>query len=256
MVAAQWLASASLMAMVMGGVAAAFYLLGRRSQAMLRATHSTGGAKNNETCQQTNNFSPPGSDRLEIFTGLDSREAIEGTIGFLLALKARYNNEFSLVLAEIDHFETFKNEHGPDEGNRVLRRLADMIRESTRDTDAAGRFDGQEVVIVLPETSLEGACNFGERLRHAVDQGLPISISCGIATAADGDTAKSILSRADSALLSAVSAGKNRVFKHTGRSINLVTSQVTEQVLEEAEPEPTIPTLEAEIDDENAIVSS
>ena len=141
----------------------------------------------NEIREQTSNLPPPGNDRLDILTGLDSREAIEGTIIFLLALKARYDNLFSLVLVEFDHFDAFNIQHGGRaEGDRVLRELADIIKESTRDTDAAGRYNGQEFVVVLPETGLEGACVFGERLRQKVEQRLPISISCGLATVADG----------------------------------------------------------------------
>jgi diguanylate cyclase (GGDEF)-like protein len=211
----------------------------------------------NEIREQTSNLPPPGNDRLDILTGLDSREAIEGTIIFLLALKARYDNLFSLVLVEFDHFDAFNIQHGGRaEGDRVLRELADIIKESTRDTDAAGRYNGQEFVVVLPETGLEGACVFGERLRQKVEQRLPISISCGLATVADGDTAQTILSRADSALYSAVSAGNNRVFQHTGRSINLVTSQVTVQDAATPELEPTTPTLESIIDDENVAVTN
>jgi diguanylate cyclase (GGDEF)-like protein len=210
----------------------------------------------NEIRAQTKKLPPPGADRLDILTGLDSREAIEGTIVFLLALKARYDNMFSLVLLEIDHFDAFKGQHGQEEGDRVLRQLAETIKESTRDTDAAGRFNGQEFFIVLPETGLQGACVFGERLRQKVDQRLPVSISCGLSTVADGDTAQTILSRADSALYSAVSAGNNRVFQHTGRSINLVTSLATVTDGQEAEPEPVIPSLETAIDDENLAVTS
>ncbi len=201
----------------------------------------------NEIRRQTSGLPEPGNRRLDHLTGLHSRESIEETILFLLALKARYDNVFSLVLLDIDRFGEFNREHGRVAGDRVLRELAASIKESMRDTDAAGRFDGEEFVIVLPETGLQGAGIFGDRLRHKVDQRLPISISCGLATVADGDIPQTILSRADSALYSAKAAGHNCVFQHSGRNINLVTNQIPAPVVERAEstsadsPAPTIP---------------
>jgi diguanylate cyclase len=194
----------------------------------------------NEIRQQTVNLPEWEDDRRDKLTGLDSRRSIEETILFLLALKARYNNVFSLVLVDIDRFADFNRQQGRAEGERVLRELAGVINDSMRDTDAAGRFEGEEFVIVLPETGLQGAGVFGERLREKVEQRLPITLSCGLATVADGDTPQTILARADSALYSAKSAGHNCVFQHSGRSINLVSSQVLSQFIEREEFASTI----------------
>lgn len=198
----------------------------------------------NEIRQQTSGLPEPVNDGFDDVTGLHSRESIERTIVFLLALKARYDNVFSLVLVDIDRFGDFNREYGRGAGDRVLRDLAAVIKESMRDTDAAGRFDGEEFVIVLPETGLQGAGVFGERLRQKVEQRLPISISCGLATVADGDTPRTILSRGDSALYSAKAAGQNRVFQHTGRNINLVTHHEPAHVAEGAES-PSLPVASA-----------
>jgi len=180
----------------------------------------------NEIRQQSNVGPRSEDNRRDQLTGLDTRQAIESTIPFLLALKARYDNVFSLVLVDIDHFDEYEQEHGREAGDRRLGELATAINESMRDTDAAARFDGAEFVIVLPETGLQGTGVFGERLRAKVEQHLPFTVSCGLATVADGDTPQTILSRADSALYSARSAGRNCVFQHSGRNINLVDADV------------------------------
>lgn len=319
MITAQWLALVTLMALLLAGVAAVAYILGRRSQTARLTTMTEGGTPAagvvagefgdssqgvrrrlathhasilqfrerihqlssdqdaiwqllvqeadrllrpteelskeiahayNEIRQQNSNLPVHrGNNRLDILTGLENRESIEGLIAFLLSLKARYDNVFSLVLVDIDNFGEFNRRHGRAEGDRVLRELAAAIKESARDTDAAGRFDGEEFVIVLHETGLHEAGIFGERLREKVHQRLPISVSCGLATVADGDTPQTILSRADSALYSAKSAGHNCVFQHSGRSINLVSGEDTMQVANRAQcvsvtesPETTTPT--------------
>ncbi len=306
MLIAQWLAFVPLMALLLAGVAAVAYILGRRSQ----TTRPTAGTEDgtptsgvvspelgdisqvvrrrlathharilqfrerisqlssgqdglvwqlllqeanrvlkpteelsdeiahayNEIHQQNSASPAPVNARLDILTGVDARESVEETIVFLLALKARYDNLFSLVLVDVDNFGDFNRQHGRAEGDHVLCELAEAIQESARDTDVVGRFDGEEFIIVLPETGLQGAGVFGERLREKVDQRLPISISCGIATVADGDTPQTILSRADSALYSAKSAGHNCVFQHSGRSINLVSNEVVAQAVPTVEP--------------------
>ena len=236
----------------LGQDGAVWQLLAQETERVLKPTEELSdelAQAYNEIRQQTSNSPASVNDRLDILTGLESRESIERTIVFLLALKARYDHLFSLILVDIDNFGDFNRDHGRAEGDRVLRELADAIKDSVRDTDAAGRFDAEEFIIVLPETGLQGAGIFGERLREKVDQCLPISVSLGLATVADGDTPQTILSRVDSALYSAKSAGYNCVFQHSGRTINWVRGQDTTQVVERPEsasatdaPETTVPT--------------
>jgi PleD family two-component response regulator len=68
-------------------------------------------------------------------------------------------------------------------------------------------------------TALENACHFAERVRRLVESSLGLTISGGVAAALDGDNAQSLLSRADAALYSAKSGGRNRIYRHTGVEI-------------------------------------
>jgi diguanylate cyclase len=88
------------------------------------------------------------------------------------------------------------------------------------------RYGGEEFVVVMPQTDLAGACIFSERCRKTVADNLPLTVSCGVATALDGDNAQTILSRADSALYSAKAAGRNLVYEHDGRQIKRVEEEV------------------------------
>ena len=104
-----------------------------------------------------------------------------------------------------------------------------MFDGSVRETDVVARYGGEEFIIIMPQTDLAGACLFSERLRLEVASRLTITISGGVATAKEDDTAESLIGRADTALYSAKNAGRNRVFCHTGSD----TEPIAEQTLPE-----------------------
>ena len=79
--------------------------------------------------------------------------------------------------------------------------------------------------MVMPETDLAGASVFAERLRWQVERRLEITVSGGVAAACEGDTQDTLIARADSALYAAKSAGRNRVFCHTGEAAEPVAAQ-------------------------------
>jgi diguanylate cyclase (GGDEF)-like protein len=99
----------------------------------------------------------------------------------------------------------------------VLKGVARCLQAGSRATDAAARFGGEEFVVLLPDTPLEGALAVAEKLRAAVAQApgmpLPVTISIGVAMALPGDSraAAALLERADRALYAAKAAGRNRV---------------------------------------------
>jgi hypothetical protein len=85
------------------------------------------------------------------------------------------------------------------------------------------RYGGEEFVIVMPQTMLEGACVFANRLRERAESKLPLTLSAGVAAAVDGDNAQTLLARADAALYGAKAAGRNQVFYHNGLQIQSYT---------------------------------
>jgi diguanylate cyclase (GGDEF)-like protein len=90
------------------------------------------------------------------------------------------------------------------------------LDESVRETDYVARYGGEEFVVVMPQTGLDGAGVLAERLRSQVEAELPIRVSGGIASVRDDDNTDTLLARADAALYSAKSAGRNCIFRHTG----------------------------------------
>ncbi len=175
-----------------------------------------------EVRQQTNRLMAAADVETDSLTGLYNRRGLEEVIASRLALKARYDNVCSLALFDIDDFQQINERHGRQQGDVLLRDFAALLARCARETDTAARFDGEEFVVVLPETDLAGACVFAERVRKTVQREMGLAVSGGVATVAGGDTPQSLLSRADTALYSAKSAGRNRVFRHCGRTIEPV----------------------------------
>jgi diguanylate cyclase (GGDEF)-like protein len=174
--------------------------------------------------QQTNQLMSFAEIRSDPLTGLYNRRGLDETLTNMLALRSRYGNPFSLVIYDIDHFKRINDEHGHLQGDQVLKDFAVMLDEYVRETDIVARFGGEEFVIVLPGTELEGACVFADRMRENVALKAGITVSGGVAQAAVGDDPRTLLTRADAALYTAKSEGRNRVFKHLGDNIQPVYS--------------------------------
>ena len=128
----------------------------------------------------------------------------------------------AVLLFDVDHFKQVNDTHGHDAGDDVLRELAARTIKSVRSVDLTVRWGGEEFLVVMPETDLANAAAVAERLRAAVakelftvrssGEKLAVTISVGVATAiAGGDHRDRLLKRADDALYSAKSAGRNRV---------------------------------------------
>ncbi|HMU93844.1 MAG TPA: histidine kinase N-terminal 7TM domain-containing protein [Anaerolineales bacterium] len=129
--------------------------------------------------------------------------------------------EFSCIMIDIDHFKKINDTHGHDAGDRVLVTLASFCKKCVREIDIVGRYGGEEIVILLPETSLEVGMMVAERLR-AMIAGSPVKIgenftlsvtaSLGVACKDENTTSLDILiKRADQAMYIAKNKGRNRV---------------------------------------------
>jgi diguanylate cyclase (GGDEF)-like protein len=174
--------------------------------------------------------------RTDPLTGVSNRRALDETLDNMFAMMSRYDHHFSLAILDIDHFKQVNDRQGHLHGDRILQEFARLLDESVRDTDLVARYGGEEFVVVMPNTSLEGASIFSERLRELVQQRLPLTISAGLGRASKGDSAQTLLSRADSALYSAKAAGRNRVFRHDGIEIEAVTPEAPSESEREVLP--------------------
>jgi two-component system cell cycle response regulator len=158
----------------------------------------------------------------DALTGLFNRRYMETHFAALVEQAASRNKPIAVLILDIDFFKSINDGHGHDAGDDVLREFAIRIRKSIRNIDPACRYGGEEFVIVMPETDMAVATMVAERLRRriatepfAIQQGakqLEVTLSIGIAAlGAEGDTAATILKRADQALYRAKRDGRNRV---------------------------------------------
>ncbi|MGE5596268.1 MAG: GGDEF domain-containing protein [Hyphomicrobiales bacterium] len=120
-------------------------------------------------------------------------------------------SQFSVLMLDLDDFKKLNDEHGHLFGDRVLAAAAAVLSANLRPGDQLARYGGEEFVVVLPGASLEEAYAIAERLRAAVREATPTSVSIGCATREANETAARVVRRADDLLLLAKRTGKNMV---------------------------------------------
>jgi diguanylate cyclase (GGDEF)-like protein/PAS domain S-box-containing protein len=154
--------------------------------------------------------------QTDYLTGLVNRREFEREGARLLAVGQRYEEPLSLVMVDVDRFKAINDRLGHLAGDAILQAVAGVIREISREADLAGRWGGEEFVLLLPATDGPGAGQLAERLRLAVaDTAFPgghrVTASLGVATATFDDDLHSLQARADRALYAAKHSGRNRV---------------------------------------------
>jgi diguanylate cyclase (GGDEF)-like protein len=128
----------------------------------------------------------------------------------------RAGQPFSILMLDVDHFKKYNDAHGHQAGDEVLARVSSVLRNSIRPYDCAVRYGGEEFLVMLSATSLERAGESAERIRKQVSAESfevgPVTISIGVAEfPSHGDTAKTVIGKADAALYEAKRAGRDRV---------------------------------------------
>lgn len=132
----------------------------------------------------------------------------------------RYTAEFSILMIDIDHFKKINDTYGHLTGDAVLMQVAKIFQETLRNVDIAGRYGGEEFLVILAETSGEQAMRTAERIRQAVENhtfsfatsSIKATISIGVARILENEKDEnSLVSRADQALYQAKAKGRNRV---------------------------------------------
>jgi len=157
------------------------------------------------------------ADRADALTGLHTREWFDDAVSRSLMRCMRDVVPMSVVLADIDHFREFNERFGYLTGDALLRRMARRLSDGLRTGDFIARYGGEEFAILLPNTAGAAALPIAERLRElvAIGCGLAtgegVTLSCGVAATAEGDSAPLLLARAEAALKRAKDAGRNRV---------------------------------------------
>ena len=163
--------------------------------------------------------------RVDAKTGLLNVSTWESEAEAELSRAVRMRNPISVALVDIDHFKLVNDTYWHLVGDRVLKAIAEALSGQSRDYDRAGRFGGEEFVLLLAQTSREDACGIAERLRgHIASLDIPVddrpdaptlkvTISMGVTALECGDSYEltDLLAAADSAMYAAKQAGRNQV---------------------------------------------
>jgi diguanylate cyclase (GGDEF)-like protein len=152
--------------------------------------------------------------RIDSLTGLANRRALEEILAAEISRAQRFRHELAIVLLDLDRFKETNDSFGHVAGDLMLRTVSRLLSSLARQGDTVARWGGEEFVVVLPETNLDGARRFAERLRltiqaHRVGE-MQTSASCGVATMLPEDTVDDLLGAADRALYQAKTNGRNR----------------------------------------------
>ncbi|HEX5804493.1 MAG TPA: diguanylate cyclase [Azospira sp.] len=152
----------------------------------------------------------------DALTGLYNRRHLDATLKREIERTKLSKVPLSVVLFDVDHFKRFNDEHGHDQGDRVLQAVGQWMHQVTRQYDTPCRYGGEEFVLILPATTPETAVLVAERLRKLVESsnvdGLSVTISLGVAcTTSPGLIApEALIEAADSALYRSKHGGRNR----------------------------------------------
>ncbi len=154
----------------------------------------------------------------DALTGLANHGRIWESLEREATRAQRYGRALGFVLFDIDRFKSWNDRFGHLAGDEALVRIAALVRERSRASDTAGRYGGDELALVLPETTHEGAVAVAEKIRAAAEAlargeaGAGLTLSAGVASApADGKTAGDLMRVADARLYRAKAANGNRV---------------------------------------------
>jgi diguanylate cyclase (GGDEF)-like protein len=154
-------------------------------------------------------------------TGLFNRRYLEESLKQLLHFARRKKQPLGMIMLDVDYFKRFNDTYGHDAGDLVLQKIAAYLQNNIRGSDIACRYGGEEMIIILPEASLENTRQRAEQLRAGIkglkirhnNQSLDkITVSLGVsAYPENGNSSQELFEAADSALYQAKAQGRDRV---------------------------------------------
>lgn len=169
---------------------------------------------------------------VDNLTGLPNRGHMQQRLREEIKKAWRFKHDLSVLILDIDLFCQVNEFYGQEVGDEVLREIARIIRQAARDYDIVGRFGGEEILVILPQTGAEGAIALAERLRqetgnHSFPEGVRLTCSVGVASLSPAElappggkrpggealqgTMENLLNRAEAALFEAKELGRNRI---------------------------------------------
>jgi diguanylate cyclase len=168
-------------------------------------------------------------------TGLVNRRGFDLALAACLSAVTSPEQSPCLLIADIDHFKTVNDSYGHLFGDKVISSIAKILKANIKGQDTAVRYGGEEFVVLLPETSVDGARALAEKIRSTIarsrvrradnrqDVG-QITVSLGVASYCCGETASMFIERADNALYASKNQGRNRVSVAAARLVPAVVA--------------------------------
>ncbi len=158
--------------------------------------------------------------KIDFLTSLVSKRGLDEELNRVDKSYRRYHIEYSLVFFDIDHFKEINDTYGHEAGDLILKQLGKIFQELKRDVDIIGRYGGEEFLAILPNTPLEGAMIFAEKIRKRVDEfsfvykdeEVTVTLSAGVSNCKEFNSQKETIQEADRMLYHAKKSGRNRVY--------------------------------------------
>jgi diguanylate cyclase len=158
----------------------------------------------------------------DALTGLQNRKGFERRLAEYIDAGLKLPENLSLMLLDIDHFKRVNDTFGHLFGDKVIRAVAQVIKSNIKGQDIGVRYGGEEFLVLLPDTSIDGALQLAEKLRGLIASGRikrtnnnetveSVTISIGVAGYRSGETIEALIGRADAALYTSKTNGRNRV---------------------------------------------
>jgi diguanylate cyclase (GGDEF)-like protein len=161
---------------------------------------------------------------IDGLTELYNHRYFQDTLKQQMDIARRYNQSVSLIICDIDFFKKFNDTYGHQAGDAVLRQVAQTLKKNSRTTDCVCRYGGEEMSIILPNTSAEEALMLANRVCNAVAEkpfrltpvdSAPVTISVGVSTFPDNaQTPQDLIEWADKGLYYAKEHGRNQVGRY------------------------------------------
>jgi diguanylate cyclase len=162
--------------------------------------------------------------RIDPLTGIHNRAAFDERLGESWQRYERYEEVFSLLMLDVDHFKIVNDTYGHQVGDRLLKSLSQTLKATLRGTDFLARYGGEEFGVILPKSDLETGRSVAQKLRSTIEETkyttgldqrqLNVTMSVGAASAGDAADSDALLNHADKALYRAKEEGRNRVRAH------------------------------------------
>ncbi|ACZ12633.1 GGDEF domain-containing protein [Sulfurospirillum deleyianum] len=157
--------------------------------------------------------------KIDFLTHVATKRALSAELGRVEEAFMRYKIDYTLCFIDIDYFKRVNDTFGHEAGDVILSTVGKILRKYVRQVDFAGRYGGEEFLVVLPSTDLVHAIHFADKIRSIVEQfkflykneRISVTVSCGVAQRSQYTSKEETLSAADAFLYKAKEAGRNQV---------------------------------------------